>query len=133
MMTTHGNESTQRSEHRRKTRTMMSRSVSRFTLKGIFLITMAVGITSSSRPPWLGVFGPMGGACRCAMGGEPPIDEKSELLWGDRGRLSGTAPVLSIHCCTDGDAQKNQHSHRRRSGKYAHSRKTAAERLVLER
>jgi 4-hydroxybenzoate polyprenyltransferase len=31
-----------------KIRTIISRRVSRFTLKGIFLITMAVGIISSS-------------------------------------------------------------------------------------
>jgi hypothetical protein len=84
---------------RRRTGTIMSRRVSRLTLKGIFLITMAVGITSSSRPTWLGVVGPMGGARTCAIGGEPPTDEKSELLCGDRGRLSGGEPLLSIHCC----------------------------------
>jgi len=61
--------------------TMMSRSASRLTLKGMFLMTMAVGIISSS-PPWLG-------ALMCGRGGEPPPDERSELLGDDRERLSG--------------------------------------------
>jgi hypothetical protein len=62
-----------------KTRTIISRRVSRLTLKGIFLITMAVGIISSSIL-WEGVEGPMGEGLRWPMGGEPPAEEKSELF-----------------------------------------------------
>ena len=32
------------------------------------------------------------------MGGEPPEDEKSELLLGERDRFSGTDTALSSHC-----------------------------------
>jgi hypothetical protein len=71
--------------------TMISRRDSRFTLKGMFLMTIAVGIISSSGF-WPGVEG-----MRWPMGGEPPEDEKSELLLGERGRFSGTAE-LSSHC-----------------------------------
>jgi hypothetical protein len=66
------------------------------TLKGMFLITMAVGIISSSGfPP--GVVGIAGGLW-WAIGGDPPEEEKSELFWGDKERLSDTGPELSIHC-----------------------------------
>lgn len=64
---------------------MMSRSVSRLTLKGMFLMTMAVGITSSSIP---GVPGASPGVIMCPMGGEPDED-RSELLGGESDRLSG--------------------------------------------
>jgi hypothetical protein len=71
----------------------MSRRVSRLTLKGIFLITIAVGMTSSSAF-WLGLAA-IGGDERWAIGGgEPPAEEKSELLWGESERLS----ELSSHC-----------------------------------
>ena len=67
---------------------MMSRRVSRLTLKGMFLMTMAVGITSSSalRPGGGRV---EGGALMCGRGGEPPPEERSELLGEDRERVSG--------------------------------------------
>lgn len=74
-------------------RTIISSNVSRLTLNGIFLITMAVGMISSSGFK-LGVDGAMGGL-RCPIGGEPPAEEKSELLFGDKERLSGE---LSSHC-----------------------------------
>ena len=72
---------------------MMSSKVSLLTLKGIFLMTIAVGIISSSFP-WAGVVG----ALICVAGGEPPVEEKSELLLGERDLLSGVGAVLSIHC-----------------------------------
>lgn len=76
--------------------TMISRSVSRFTLNGMFLMTIAVGITSSSR---LGVPGALiCGPRTCGMVGEPPEEERSELLFGDRERLSLMPVVLSSHC-----------------------------------
>lgn len=57
----------------------MSRRVSRLTLNGIFLITIAVGMTSSSGF-WLGLVA-TGGDWRLPWGGgEPPAEEKSELL-----------------------------------------------------
>lgn len=67
---------------------MISRSVSRLTLNGMFLMTMAVGMTSSSG---------LTGGLRCARGGEPPAEEKSELLCGESERLS--EELLSSHCC----------------------------------
>ena len=76
---------------------MISRRVSRFTLKGMFLMTIAVGIISSSGL-WPGVEGPKGGGARLPIGGEPPEDEKSELLLGERERFSGTTAELSSHC-----------------------------------
>lgn len=79
-------------------RTMMSRSVSRLTLNGMFLMTMAVGIISSSMPG-IGVPGASPGVIMCPMGGEPPEEDKSELLGGERDRLSGMAAWLSSHCC----------------------------------
>ena len=79
-------------------RTMISRSVSRFTLNGMFLMTIAVGIISSSWR-WLGVPGVlMVGARTCGMVGEPPEDERSELLFGERERLSPMPAGLSSHC-----------------------------------
>lgn len=71
---------------------MISRRVSRLTLKGMFLMTMAVGMISSS-----GLEGVMVGT-RWPMGGEPPEEEKSELLLGERGRFSGRGTELSSHC-----------------------------------
>lgn len=71
----------------------MSRRVSLLTLKGIFLITMAVGMISSSFP-WAGVVG----AFSCDVGGEPPAEEKSELLFGESDLLSGVTTGLSSHC-----------------------------------
>lgn len=77
----------------------MSRSVSRFTLNGMFLITMAVGIMSSSAPRAPGVVGPRLGVTTLPIGGEPPDDEKSELLLGDNERLSEMPTwALSSHC-----------------------------------
>jgi len=73
--------------------TMMSKRVSLLTLKGIFLMTIAVGMTSSSFP-WTGVVG----ALICDAGGEPPAEEKSELLLGESDRLSGVRMELSSHC-----------------------------------
>jgi hypothetical protein len=87
----------------------MSRRVSRLTLKGMFLITIAVGIISSSG---FGVIaeeatvvavltdGVLIFALRCPRGGEPPEEEKSELLLGERERLSWEA---SSHCWVVGD------------------------------
>lgn len=74
----------------------MPRRVSRFTLNGIFLMTMAVGMISSSEF-CAGVTGGMGaGVAMWPIGGEPPAEEKSELLCGDKERLSGE--LLSSHC-----------------------------------
>ena len=73
---------------------MISRSVSRFTLNGMFLMTIAVGIISSSP----GVPGVMAGVRTCPMVGEPPEDERSELLFGDSERLSPKTAELSSHC-----------------------------------
>ena len=61
-------------------RTMISKSVSRLTVNGMFLITIAVGITSSSLA-CPGVPGARG-TCMCCIGGEPP-DDISELVGGD--------------------------------------------------
>ena len=72
---------------------MMSRRVSLLTLKGIFLMTIAVGITSSSFP-WTGVIG----ALIWDAGGEPPVEEKSELLLGESDRVSEVGMGLSSHC-----------------------------------
>lgn len=72
---------------------MMSKRVSLLTLKGIFLITIAVGITSSSFP-CTGVVG----ALICDAGGEPPVEEKSELSLGESDRLSEAGIGLSSHC-----------------------------------
>ena len=72
---------------------MMSNRVSLLTLKGIFLMTIAVGIISSSFP-WAGVVG----AVSCDAGGEPPVEEKSELLLGESDLLSGVTIGLSSHC-----------------------------------
>lgn len=73
----------------------MSSKVSRLTLKGMFFMTIAVGMTSSSPN---GVPGVMGGACMWLKGGDPPEEDRSELLGGDRERLSGIPPALSSHC-----------------------------------
>lgn len=75
----------------------MSSNVSRFTLKGMFLMTIAVGMISSSAPR-LGVPGVTGGACMVVGGGDPPEEDRSELLWGDSERLSPML-ALSSHCC----------------------------------
>ena len=40
----------------------------------------------------------MVGALICDAGGEPPVEEKSELLLGESGRLSGVVMGLSSHC-----------------------------------
>ena len=80
---------------------MISSNVSRLTLNGMFLMTIAVGMTSSSRPPAPGVPGAMPGVMTWPpMMGESPEDEMSELLLGDRERLSGIgmAGELSSHC-----------------------------------
>ncbi len=66
----------------KRARTMISKSVSRLTVKGMFLMTIAVGITSSS----LGVPGARG-ICMWCKGGEPPEDI-SELVGGDIERES---------------------------------------------
>lgn len=61
--------------------TIISSKVSRLTLKGIFLITIAVGIISSSPvTDWVVdvVTGAPGGNCVVA-GGDPPPEEISEL------------------------------------------------------
>lgn len=78
---------------------MMSRRVSRFTLKGMFLMTIAVGIISSSADR-LGVVGGMPEFSMCPIVGEPPEEERSELFGGDRERLSGMPMEgeLSSHC-----------------------------------
>lgn len=76
---------------------MMSSNVSRFTLKGMFLMTIAVGMISSSAPK-TGVPGVTGGACMAVGGGDPPEEDRSELLWGDSERLS-LMLALSSHCC----------------------------------
>ena len=74
----------------------MSSNVSRFTLKGMFLMTIAVGMISSSAPK-PGVPGVTGGACMVVGGGDPPEEDRSELLWGDSERLS-LMLALSSHC-----------------------------------
>lgn len=105
----------------------MSSSVSRFTLNGMFLMTIAVGIMSSSDPGAAGwAVGIGGGGLRCPIGGEPPAEEKSELLLGERERLSGG--VLSSHCCHD----VSEAAHRGRSRGSTYLGKTAAHRLGLE-
>ena len=87
---------------KKEARTMISRSVSRFTLNGMFLITIAVGIISSSSPP-PGVPGAMPGVMTCPpRTGEPPDDEMSELLFGDRERLSGMGTFSSSIVATAG-------------------------------
>ena len=73
-------------------RTMISKRVSRLTVKGMFLMTIAVGITSSS----LGVPGARG-TCMCCNGGEPP-EEMSELVGGDIERESFKLVWFSSHC-----------------------------------
>jgi hypothetical protein len=73
--------------------TIMSRRVSLLTLKGMFLITIAVGMTSSSFP-CAGVVG----ALTCDVGGEPPAEEKSELLFGESDLISGGETGFSSHC-----------------------------------
>jgi hypothetical protein len=55
--------SPQLNDDQSKARTIISRRVSRLTLKGIFLMTMAVGMISSSIF-WEGVDGPMGEGLR---------------------------------------------------------------------
>lgn len=96
---------------------MISRSVSRLTLNGMFLITMAVGITSSSKlPP--GVVGTMPAVMLWPMTGEPPDDERSELLLGDSERLSGMMDALSSHCwvCKDRENQCMSQTTKRGAG-----------------
>lgn len=66
------------------------------TLKGMFLMTIAVGIISSSAP-WPSAPG-MPGVVMFGSGGEPPPEERSELLGGERERLSGYMVELSSHC-----------------------------------
>ena len=75
---------------------MISSRVSRLTLNGMFFMTIAVGIISSSLPT--GVPELTGGACIWLMGGDPPDEERSELFGGERERLSGIPAPLSSHC-----------------------------------
>lgn len=77
---------------------MISRSDSRLTLKGMFLMTMAVGITSSSRPGRGGV--EIIGGATWPMGGDPPeeSEERSDVFWGDSERWSA-GEEWSAHCC----------------------------------
>jgi hypothetical protein len=91
---------------RENRQTIISRRVSRLTLKGMFLMTMAVGIISSSGF-MAGDVGGIGAGLMCAVGGEPPDEEKSELLWGDSERLSGVAE-FSSHCCSKGSLSDDQ-------------------------
>jgi hypothetical protein len=75
---------------------MMSIRVSRFTLKGMFLMTMAVGITSSSRPPMGGV-DIMGVFTMCAgnaCGGGDEDSEEGSDAWGE---IRPSAPGVSDH------------------------------------
>jgi hypothetical protein len=76
---------------------MMSRSVSFLTLKGMFLMTMAVGMISSSpRAPMGGVAMPGGGAIMWPMGGGEPLEERSELLCGESERWSAICTPSAI-------------------------------------
>lgn len=75
--------------------TIISSKVSRLTLKGMFFMTIAVGIISSSALP--GVPGLTEEACIWLMGGEPDED-RSELFGGERERLSGIPAGPSSHC-----------------------------------
>lgn len=68
--------------------TMISRRVSRLTLKGMFLMTIAVGIISSSAP-WPSAPGMLPGVEMFGSGGEPPPEERSELLGGREGAIIG--------------------------------------------
>ena len=102
---------------------MMSRRVSLLTLKGIFLMTIAVGIISSSFP-WTGVVG----ALICDVGGEPPVEEKSELSLGESDRLSGEVG-LSNHCFETPSVQRLKMA---RGRKKTHRRQPAPHCLVLE-
>lgn len=80
------------------TRTMISSRVSRLTLKGIFFMTIAVGIISSSLDAAVRADGtvPIGFGMWC-IGGEPP-DDMSELDGGDMERASGIVAWFSSHC-----------------------------------
>lgn len=58
------------------------------------------------------------------MGGDPPDEDRSELLGGDRERLSGIPPVLSSHCCIEwryefSELVQVHHCHERTEGKAA--------------
>ena len=59
-------------------------------------MTMAVGIISSSGCCAETVLGGWGDPTAGFKGGEPPAEEKSELLWGERDLPSDG--LLSIHC-----------------------------------
>ena len=71
-----------RKKREKKGQTMIERRVSRETLKGIFLMTMAVGMISSTSAEYAGSAG---------IGGEP-ADERSDEDSGE----------LSSHCCRGG-------------------------------
>ena len=74
----------------------MSSKVSRLTLNGMFLMTMAVGMISSSDPPLMGGEDMFVGTWRWCKGGDPPED-RSELEGGDMERPS-LSTWLSINC-----------------------------------
>ena len=67
------------------------------TLNGMFLMTIAVGIISSSAPGTPGDGDSIGGCWMPARGGEPPPEERS-VLPGDIDRWSVYGlPAESIH------------------------------------
>jgi hypothetical protein len=86
-------------------------------------MTMAVGMTSSSGLRVAEEAEPMG--FMWPRGGEPPAEEKSELLWGERERLS--EELLSSHCCRGGLGRN-----RKRSQEDTHGGQGAANGLVLQ-
>jgi len=73
-----------RDEEERNVLTMMERRVSRETLNGMFLMTMAVGMISSSTEY----------AGRAGIGGEPADESSSE----DSGELSSHCWGVSAGC-----------------------------------
>jgi hypothetical protein len=98
---------------------MMSRRVSRLTLKGMFLMTMAVGMISSS---------PSGTGGVPTMGGWPntpgvPAGGGGDALWLLKSDMCGemglwSAPGVSIHCYW---RERGQPRSRQSSFSYTHA------------
>jgi hypothetical protein len=111
---------------------MMSRSVSRLTLKGMFLMTIAVGMTSSSN--WgMGGVEIIGGAVMWPIGGEPPDDrDERSVFWGEKD-LPGCsiAGDWSTHCWRWSCQRERRRKNAGQSGAYVGQ--AATERSVPER
>lgn len=65
-------------------------------------------------------------------GGEPPDEDKSELLGGERERLSAMLAVLSSHCWQPADHVSIHIKYKKKPRMKPHSRESSAYRLILE-